>query len=309
MATGDPTTSQFAYGATTTVSAPPSVTSLAPVDDTPDWGADGCAELLCYGTSHVALDTAGGVVTDDGLPKVGSSASPLRAAITDTGDGALRFDNVGTSTPVRDWTNGVVRLVGAAPGASTVPAPTACPQGVGASARLSGAGYLDTVLHSGSETMRDTAACASTRSAAIGILPTLPTAWAPEGVLKVTINRSFAWCTVTGGVANGGVGLDATVQVSDGNGGYQPPVPAQDFDLATAKISDDKGMLSNFITGWTYGAGQPPTPSGGQVSAEVPGIQITTAPTRYKADGTTTDLDSSVIVTLGAASCSSESTS
>ncbi|NYD42875.1 type IV pilus modification PilV family protein [Nocardioides panaciterrulae] len=305
-ATGDPTTSQFAYGAAMTVSAPPSVPSLTPVDVTPVWGVSGCTALLCYGTSHTGPDSGGGVLTDGGLPKAGSSTSPLRAAITDTGGDALRFDNVGASTAVGDLAKVVVRLVGTAPGASTIPAPTACPQGAGASARLSGAGYLDTVLHDGSETLRDTAACASTRSAAVGILPT---SWAPDGVLKVTINRSFAWCTVTGGVANGGIGLSATVQVSNGDGTYQPAVPAQNFVLADAKVSDAKGMVSNFITGWSYGAGQTPTPTGGQVRAEVPGIQVTTAPTRYEADGTTKDLDSSVVVTLGAASCSSESTS
>jgi hypothetical protein len=102
------------------------------------------------------------------------------------------------------------------------------------------------------------------------------------------------------------VGLSATVQVSDGNGGYQTSVPAENF-AANAPISDAKGTVASFL-GWTYDAGQSPSPIGGQVSAKVPGIQITTVPTRFKSDGTP-DLDSPVIVTLGAASCSSKSSS
>ena len=279
------------------------VLSLAPVDVTPNWGGP-CTALLCYGTSRVASDLGPGVLTDDALPKVGSSGSPLRASITDTTASALRFDNVGAAPPRGNWSNGVVRLVGSAPGVSTLPAPTACPGGPGASARLSGAGYIDTTLHGGSQTLRDTAACASTRSAAIGILPT---PWAPDGILKVTINRSFAWCTVTGGTASGGVGLSATVEVSDGNGGYQAQIPAQDFLLATAKISDARGMVTGYVSGWTYGAGATPNAVGGQVSADVPGVKVTTVPTRFKSDGTTVDPDSAVIVTLGAASCASRS--
>lgn len=304
VTTGDPTSSQFAYGATSTVAAPPSVATLTTVPDVPAWGEGGCSALLCFGDSSVGSDAGAGVLTDGGLPRAGSSTSPLRASVTDPDADALVFDNVGTATPTQNWKNGVVRLVGADPGTSTVTDPAACPRGSGANARLSGSGYLSTSLHDGSETVRDTAACAASRSASVGILPI--GGWAPDGIVKVTLNRSFAWCTVTGGVPDGGTGLSATVEVTDGLGGYQGPVDAKDFDPTTAVIPLH-GKVSDYLTGWTFDDGGY-TPTASEVVAQVPGLQVTTKPTRYKGL-LEEDENSEVVVTLGAVSCRSESSS
>lgn len=306
VSTGDPASSQFGYGATSATAAPPSVASFATTTDVPDEGV-GCADLLCWGTSTVGSDAGAGVAADGGLPTAGTPAGQLRSAVTDTGDAALTFDNVGAGTAAFNLAGRpVVRLVGAAPGVPTVPdQPSTCPLGVHAGARLSGSGYLTTSLHDGSDTVRDTAACGSARSAAVGILPA--GGWAPEGVVRVTLNRSYAWCTVTGGAPAGGAALSASVEVSDGAGGYQAAIDAASLSLST--VIPGRGPLGDYLQGWSLG---PPTvtTAGSEVSVTASGLVVATQPTRTLADDPAVpDEDSAVVVTLGASSCTSKSAS
>lgn len=294
MATGDTTTSQLDYGATTAVSAPPSVASLQPVDVTPSWGT-GCTALLCYGTSHVGADGTAGVSTDGGLPSVGSLSTPLRASVTDTTDDALTFTNIdGSTTPTHTWSGGLVQLRGTAPAATSD-----CPGSSASADRLTSQGYLTTTMHSGSQTVRDTAACAGTHAATIRLLPT---ALVPQGWLKVTLIGSYASCSVTNGTAAGQKGLTVTVEAWDGTG-YQT------VDPQTQVPSDVPGNLGSFIDSWSLDAGSV-TASGSSVSVDVPGFTVTSTATRLTSDLVPQDdPDSAIVLTVGAASCSSEATS
>ncbi|CAI9409698.1 type IV pilus modification PilV family protein [Nocardioides sp. T2.26MG-1] len=293
VATGDPSTSQLAYGATTTVSAPPSVSTLAPVDVIPDWGT-GCTALLCFGRSRVGSDLGGGISTDGGLPSIGAPATPVRSSVVDAGAGALTFDNVGASTSTQTWAGPVVQLSGAAAGAVTD-----CPGLPGSVDRVSAASYLTTAMHSGSQTVRDTAACAGGHATSFAVLPTDA---APEGIVRVTLNQSYASCSVVDGVGSGSKALTVSVEAWDGTA-YQTvdPVAHQPGFYSVGEES-----LQSYIEGWTLAAGTV-TPDGSSVRVEVPGLTITTAPTRRLSGAP--DLDSSVVITLGAASCSSESDS
>jgi hypothetical protein len=296
VATGDPTTSQLAYGATTTVSAPPSVSSLTPVDVTPDWGT-GCTALLCYGRSRVGSDAGGGVVTDAGLPRIGSLTSPMRASVTDTGSRALTLDNVDGLTGTRAWSGPVVQLLGPAPGATSD-----CPGFPTSVDRVSASTYLTTGMHTGSQTLRDTAACAGNHAATIGLLPTV---LAPDGILQVTLSRSYASCGVTGGIASGSRSLDVTVKAWNG-------VSYAVVDPRTKTPGDylvGAQRLDSYIESWTLDEGVV-TASGSKVTVDVPGFTVTTTPTRWESGSSTAeDIDSAVLLTVGAASCSSESDS
>ncbi|MGY2702100.1 type IV pilus modification PilV family protein [Nocardioides sp. HB32] len=291
--TGDPASSPVVYGATHSVSAPPS--DLFGTVTDPGLGSS-CSDPLCFGATSLGTDAGVGISTDSGLPSAGSASSPLRAALTDPGAVGLSFDNIGTATPSDVWTARPVRLTGSAPGTPSSD-PAECPRGLNADARLSGSGFLTTAMHSGSTTVRDVTACGAARSATVSLLPTAATA---NGVLRISLNRSYAWCKVTGGVATGGTGLDASVQVPVLLGGTGAPVAASTFSLA------DYPLLKPYLESWTFDAGSA-APNGGSVSSDVPGIRVVTKPTRL-ASGES-DPDSGIVVTIGATSCSAESTS
>lgn len=305
--TGDSTSSTLEYGATYAAAAPPAPASFVPVTDTPTWGGQACQEDLCWGSSSVTSDAGAGVSADEGLPTAGSTSSPLRAALTDTGSAALTFDNRDAQVAGAP----LVRLLGVAPDAPAVATPTDCPLGSG-TGRVSGAGYLRTMLDPSSDSVRNTAACASARSATIGILPK---PWAPEGIVKVTLNWAYAWCTVTKGVPAGDAVLDATVQLADGVDDYGPAQPVSVVSLDTE--IPGRGPLSTWFDSWTVGTKeQTLDPAVGEVREVMPGLTVTTKPTRMlppvptDPDGPARpDEQSAVITTLGAVSCSSVSAS
>lgn len=301
IATGDPASSLLEYGATSPVEAPPSLPTLGIA--TKD--AAGCQPLLCWGVTRVDTDFGGGVVVDDGLPRIGAAGSQVRASITDSGDAALAFDNR-VDAP-EQATGRLVRLVGGTPGTPTIADPTACPIGAAAGDRVSGSGYLTTSLHDTAGTIRDTAACGSARSAAVGVVP--KPAWAPDGVVRVTLSRSYAWCRTTGGTPTSDANLEATVQVSNGAGGYQDPVTVAPGTVVplTTEIPGH-GTLGDFLQDLRA---DPVvlTHVGDDAVATAPGVRVVTLPTRSLPDDSGPDEDSAVVVTMGAASCSTRSAS
>ena len=249
-ATGDPGTSESGYGASRTLVAPPQ--SAVPVVTDTGWEPAQCS-LLCWGDSRVGPASSGGDLSaEGGLPRAGSTANQLLAGVTETGPDALTFDNTGGGATYGALPIGSrqVRLVGTAPDTTALAVPSQCPLGAG-SARLAGSGFISTSAHVGSEIIRDTKSCAAAQAASIGLMPT---SWAPDGVIKVTLNRAYAWCSITNEVPNGDVGLNITVQVSDGHNGYLGAVSAATFDPAAVTITD-RGSLSQFIQGWTFAPG------------------------------------------------------
>jgi hypothetical protein len=137
----------------------------------------------------------------------------------------------------------------------------------------------------------------------------MPTAFAPDGVIKVTLNRAFAWCSNINRTPDGDVGLNASVEVTDGNHGYQTAIPASTFQPALITIPGGHGSLSQYISSSTFDQGAVKktvvADKSSDVSAVVPGLTIVTTATRPSANDPAGDDHSTVEATLGAVSCDS----
>lgn len=308
IATGDPITSLSGYGAGSTFAAPSSA-NVSTVTDNGSVSA-GC-QYVCWGhtSSGADGDGAAAVTADSGLPRAGAFDDQLRASLDGGEPSALWFDNVPPSGSYRadlglDAAKHAVRLEGTSLMSSSLVPPSICPFNAPSSLRLSSSGYLTSDNQSDGDG-RDTVTCGVSQAASVALLPTTAD-WAADGIVRVTLKGEYAWCGVSNDVADGGVGLDIAVQVSDGNGGYQAPLSlGSSFDPSSVTIPGH-GSLAQYVSALTLDTGGV-TKSGSHVTASVPGLRLVTTPLRSDAmDPTGLDQDSAIMLKVGSLSCESE---
>lgn len=298
-------TGEEAAGASKTSAAPPAGTASVVTGIAGALGAVGC-DYACWAPSRVdapALSVA------NGLPSIGSPASPAQALLTDkTSNNGLSFGNGPASSyrPGLKLSLPIVRIdndaVAAVSGVSA-----ACALGTtGTSSFVTASGYLTT-------TATGVEACAASRSSSVSLLPTT---FAPRGIVQVELRKAAVRCQVTGAghVASIARDYEAVVRYWDGTkyvtaGTITPsttPDPLDAINLDTTPTGDGK-MLGDYIDAWS---GMRPgdvttSTSSGTAGVKLPGIvSVTTTAVRTDATITTGDPVSAVSLTVGALSCS-----
>lgn len=313
LSTGAVDTSRSAYGATKSVVAPP--TSVIPSITAAATGlaADGSCGLACWGGTR--LSPSGVTVTAEGArPRAGSWTSPVQSHVSDLSNGGVTFHNA-TVDGYRndlDLTGPPVGLdASASPFASGI---SVCrPAATGGTAYLSAFGLLDATAADGTSGQR-VDACGVAKATRVSVLPT---SFAPKGVIRVTLESAYAHCQVVDGVPTADHGFSALVEVSDGNGGYQAPIPVSSTAPNALQAPESysvgtRGSLDQYIDSWSGLQMAELSTAGKQASVEIPGVfTVVTAPVRKMAatdpeTGVTTlvpDDTSAITLTLGAVSC------
>lgn len=310
--TGGLSSAEQATGASRTAQAPPSTSIPAtsqPAGGLPSWD---CL-FACWSPSMVGTAA---VAAQNGLPTAGSSAFPVQAAITDTStNSGFKFGTIGDTSTYRPG----LQLTGALVRMSTSDAPlpsqlTRC--AVTASGSVTASGYLQTT--EGSSAGVDS--CAVARSTPVALFPTT---FAPQGVVRVSLQHASARCTAT--ATNGTAAFDysARIEVWDGTSFtvVAEPLSGQTSDpLAAVPMTMSVGggrTLGDYIASWASAVTDPSGASGGSVRTQqaarrahvsIPGV-VTIASTPVRSDTASPDgLDASspVAVTVGALGCSVE---
>lgn len=314
LATGETSTTT-----SRTVSAPP--TSVAAVDSLPPGvlGSVGC-QVACWGGTRLGKAS---VSATQGLPAIGSAASPAQALLTDLSNLGITF-GTGSSADYRtglDLSGPLVRVSDDATAHATGVATGCGPGSAGASAFVSAGGYLTTTGASAPDpSVVET--CVVARTASIALFPTT---FAPRGVVQVELRRASARCRVHGAAHTATTASDyeAVVRHWDGSG-YQVaatvtpaagPDPLDAVPLTTAVGGGH--TLGDYIASWSSLTSVEVATSAAPRRAEVkiPGVvTIATQPARTgterldPADPTSPLVDptSAVSLTAGALSCRAE---
>lgn len=272
---------------------------------------NGCL-WICYGATTTDQTSA---VATDGLPNAGTPDSPARAMVqSGAGRYGVWFDN-------GRWRNRL-SLADNQPMVSLDTSLSGSMQGVrdcvvGGSgstlnnAHLTSTGYLTSTAVDAP--VREVRSCVT---AQINTVRILPTSFAPDGMVRIRLDKASASCTVRRNATNTAT-LDygATVQYWDGSGYTTAATvdPSNTADpLASVDLSTPVGngfTLSDFISSWSSLTGPELTRSTNATSAEVdvPGvITLITQPTRTFETGwglKHEDPTSSISITVGALSC------
>ena len=243
-------------GASQLADAPPDVTvALADTQTAKDLDAGGACTLSCFGSSAVAGLTA---VVSQGLPAIGSSASPVTASLSSTGSGQGMSMTSGTTSALAT----LLMLSG----------PSALVPNVGGGGNLvTASGYL-------ASTTGGSHAVTGHVATTVAELDVLPTSYAPRGVVYTVLSSAILDCRandVSGGATVTGT-FSATVYYwsasSNGyvalgtvrNGNVSDPLP----DPATLTVYNRNGItlhLSDYIADWHSSLGAlSSTVAGGQ---------------------------------------------
>lgn len=312
-------TGETSSGTSRTVSAPP--TSAAAVDSLPPGvlGGSGC-QVACWGGTRLERPV---VAAAQGLPTIGSPASPAQALLLDVSNLGVSF-GTGSSADYRpglDLAAPLVRLSGGAATHASGVAAGCAPGSGGASAFVSASGYLTTT---GDAAPDPTAveSCVVARTASIALFPT---SFAPSGVVQVELRRAVARCRVQGAAhaATTASDYDAVVRYWDGSG-YQVaatvtpasgPDPLDAVPLTTAVGGGH--TLGDYIASWSSLTPAEVAASAvpGRAEVKIPGVvTIASQPVRTgteRLDPTDSasplvDPTSTVSLTAGALSCRAE---
>ncbi len=293
-----------AGGTTTTVTAPPAA-SLG-VQDTPagQLDPDGCA-LACWGAtrrSAVTVDAA------DGLPTAGSPTAPLQAQVRDLTNQGISLGAGAGATYLGQRTGPVIKVTGA--GVRTGNAGCATAETGDAVPALS-SGWLRTTPPEDPADPSLVEACGIARATTVAVVPTT---FAPDGVLRVTLTSARVSCRVSGAGHVGAIGatFDALVERWTPTGYVEA---GRVTDLATADplagvplttALGSFGTLGDYIESWSMLTknGIRGSTGAGLATVQLPGVvNLTTKPVRAGADGTTPDEQSVVNLSLGTLSC------
>lgn len=271
---------------------------------------------VCYGSSTVDQASAR---ASNGLPLAGTPAAPIRAMIPNgTNYNGFQFTNQPSGTRLKfDSTQPLVLLDTSSAG--SMPGVTNCQvtnTGVPSNpAYLTGTGYLD----AGADTNPYVTSCATAQT---GTVELFPTTFAPNGVVRVTLSRATAYCTVGRNpdfspAPSATAAYQATVQYWNGSGYTTVPVlqqtngsdPLAAVNLSQT-ISPDGLTLGDYISSWgsVTSAKSLTTSGGNDASVDLPGaVNITTQPTRENVAGGvgpySADPTSVINLTFGAVSC------
>jgi hypothetical protein len=300
-------TGEQGTGAASTVSGPPSLTTVASPVSAGQLLTNGCAYACWGGTAVPGFSLS----AENGLPVAGSVASPAQALLTNQTNSGITFGNsipadyradllLATPTPV------LVRLD---PRLENLPLRSGlagCGVGTtGAEAFLSATGYLRTT-ESGATGLVES--CAVARATAIEFFPTT---FAPHGVIRVELVRASANCLVQGAAHAATTAFDyrAVVKYFNGTDYVEAAtvVPGQTESqlkpgLMIASVGGGK-KLGDYVATWASVASDQVANvhSKGVAQVKVPPIvSITSQPVRAA------DEASVVSLSVGALSCSAE---
>lgn len=313
-------------GAGATLSAPPDVETVATSSAAAALPVGGCG-YACWGQT---MASSFSMAADDGLPNVGSSVKPAQVRISDTANSGLTFGNSPTSDyrPELSLTPPLLRVDTSQAGLAT--GLSGC--GVSASgsaSRLSATGYLRSTAEDSTEEVE---ACGVARTTALELFPTT---FAPNGVVRVELDRAASRCLVQGGAhtASATVEYQAVVRYWNGSGYTVAATvtPGQTTDaLESVPLTTSVGgglTLGDYISSWSSltSSGVVTAHADGVAQVKVPGIvKIVSQPVRPAAAATGTptvsptptptpsptaaaatenDETSAVSVTVGALSC------
>lgn len=302
--------------------APPDATVTTADGGDGSLDATGCA-LVCWGGTHLSSPVA--VEAAAGLPRIGSPATPVQATIKEPSAGgqALRF-SAGRQAVYRPdllLDAPLLRLKEGALGSDTTDSCTVSTSG--SAVRLAASGWLRTTAVNDGAAPSVVDACATARSAPVAILPT---SFAPGGVVRVSLTRLSARCTVSGTGHAAATAVDYSAQVERWTpSGYVTigtvtPGTTTDFlasmDLGSTQVGS-YGPLSTWIDSWSVLTSSRLVRSthAGLAVVEVPAVvNVLTQPLRHASTDGTADTDgsgnpvvdelSTMSVTIGSAQCS-----
>jgi type II secretory pathway pseudopilin PulG len=302
-------TGATAYGLSAVAGAPPAATT-ALQSLTADELPEGCV-LVCWGASQLNSVL---VSSDNGLPTVGSTDSPARAAVTGATNNGLSFGNAVAAADYDgslDFAGNPINLVRLDTAASRS-ARTVSPCADPGSAYIAGAGYVVS-------TATEVQSCAA---ASATVVEMFPTTTASNGVVRIELVAASARCQVQGATHVGTAAYDYQVVVDywdnslGSSGGYRTvgPITATtttdllaDVDMTTP-VGAGK-QLGDYISSWSsVTPGRVKEVDGANVAeVSIPGVvTISTQPTRPDAALPPTDTPSVVSLTMGALSCYAE---
>lgn len=302
ISTGDP-----AQGATTTATAPADGTTSAASAPASALDASGCA-LLCWGPTRT---TAATLATADGLPRAGAPTAPLGASVSADGTRVLRLGAGPSPAPLPGLglTGSLLDVTGPAIGSATG---TDCSVATGGDlVRIGASGWVRST-EPGAPGGAAVEACGTARATTVAVLPT---EFAPDGLVRVTLARAVARCRVSGSghVASATFDYDATVEHwSASAGGYvevarvRPGAPAALPDPAALPVIGER-HLDTWIDSWSaIDPGRVRAEgAGGRSTVSVPGVvTLLTKPLRERA-GAPVDV-STLALTLGSVACTAE---
>ena len=306
-------TGEQGAGASESLSAPPSVggtPSTAAPGTLPTYG---CA-YACWSSTRVAPPA---VSADQGLPNAGSATAPGQALVADavSNDG-LTFGNALTGSSYLASLKLRPSLVRLDPAASPVPSSLAgCAPGTGGTpAQVVADGFLRTTSTSDASTPGGRVeSCSVARATPIELFPT---DFAPEGVVRIELQRSSASCVVQGSAHAATASYDyrAVVSAFDGSGYVElaTVTPGQATDtLANVDLTRSVGggmTLDDYISSWSgLTASRVVTrQETGTAEVKLPGVvTVTTDPVRDDGTGAA-DPASAVSLTVGALECVAE---
>lgn len=215
--------------------------------------------LVCWGgTSHSGAT----LTTAEGLPNVGSPTSPVLASLDDLSNAGFALGQ-GTSPGYRSelrLRNRLVR-VDTGPGVKTGVSTTCTAADAGSVVRARAGGWLRTT-DPGPTNNGLVEACGVARTAPISILPTT---FAPDGVLRVSLETARASCVVSGPAhtPTASAAYRALVEYDNGSGfvplalirsgpalAGDPAVPSSldGLDLASYSLGAGNGTLADYIS-------------------------------------------------------------
>jgi prepilin-type N-terminal cleavage/methylation domain-containing protein len=297
------TSSGATGGSITTATAPPAASLAAQDTAAGQIDPDGCA-LACWGTtrrSAVALSAA------DGLPTAGSPTAPLQASVRDLTNQGLSLGAGAGATYLGQRTGPVIKVTGA--GVRTGNSGCATAESGDVVPAVS-SGWLRTTLPEDPANPSLVEACGLARATTVAVVPTT---FAPDGVLRVTLTAASVSCRVAGAghTPTYGATFDALVEYWTPTGyvtaGQVNQTTLTD-PLAAVPLTTPlgaNGVLGDYIESWSMltKSGIRGSTGAGQASVQLPGVvNLTTKPVRANGDGTP-DEQSVATMSLGTLSC------
>lgn len=312
-------------GAATAASAPPAYTLPVGSDSGGSLTTGGC-NFICWG----GTGTSGGQLSaTDGLPNAGTPAAPLQAYIKTPGtSGGYAFQfSAGPNTtyiPSLRLNLPLVRLKQNAIGMSTT---TSCAVvDSGTQVRAGADGWFTSTDDSDYLNPLRADGCTTARTAPVAVMPT---DFAPDGVVRVQLRSLTARCTVSGygHTPDASYNYEALVQRWTPSGYVTVDTVTPDdttdklaqLNLATTPVGT-YGFLGDWIDSWSAVTPEviTVTESDGVAQVKIQGVvNILTRPLRYRTNNVgdlinnafgnpQVDTDSSMSLTLGAASCTTK---
>ena len=272
-------TGQQAGGATTSVQAPPATARPAGTQGPGQLEGSGCA-LVCWGsTAHSAVSVAAA----DALPQAGSPTSPLTASVTNAANYTLGLAGGAASTYRTSLQLRTDRpLVRADRGdeISSAVLASCSPSSSTGPARVGAGGWLRTTSPTDpAPTLVE--ACGTARTTTLSLLPTT---FARQGVLRVTLDRASVHCSVAGGshsptaLASWSADVAVWSPGGGGDGEYVDVLVDSGRDLASVDPSSISlgpyGDLGDYVASWSSltAAGVSRTEVPGRASLDLPGV-------------------------------------